>query len=61
MSGEGRDGSASRPAQPEPETPPISAHSPCIGICLLDDNGYCIGCGRTAAQIAALPPEPESR
>ena len=48
-------------APPEPPPQPVPAQSPCIGICLLDDNGYCIGCGRTAAQIANLPPEPAGR
>ncbi len=55
MSGEDAQ-SAGVPA-PRPAPEPAPAHSPCIGICLLDDNGYCIGCGRTAEQIAALPPE----
>jgi len=30
---------------------PIS--TPCIGICLLDEEaGFCVGCGRTGAEIA---------
>jgi predicted Fe-S protein YdhL (DUF1289 family) len=27
--------------------------SPCIGICSLDDDGLCLGCRRSAAEIAA--------
>ena len=27
--------------------------SPCIGTCSLDTSGLCIGCRRTAAEIAA--------
>ena len=27
--------------------------SPCIGICHLDDSGLCVGCFRSAAEIAA--------
>ena len=27
--------------------------SPCIGICRLDDAGYCEGCHRTGGEIAA--------
>jgi predicted Fe-S protein YdhL (DUF1289 family) len=30
-----------------------SIESPCIGVCTLDDSGYCMGCRRTAAEIAA--------
>ena len=26
--------------------------SPCIGVCSLDDDGYCSGCHRTSAEIA---------
>lgn len=26
--------------------------SPCIGVCSLDENGYCEGCYRTSAEIA---------
>lgn len=29
--------------------------SPCIGICSLDDDGYCNGCRRTGAEIARWP------
>jgi Predicted Fe-S protein len=27
--------------------------SPCIGICSLDDAGLCLGCRRSAAEIAS--------
>jgi len=26
--------------------------SPCVGICALDDDGVCLGCHRTSAEIA---------
>lgn len=26
--------------------------SPCIGICQLDDNGFCVGCWRSGDEIA---------
>ena len=26
--------------------------SPCIGVCMLDDEGQCMGCFRSAAEIA---------
>lgn len=29
--------------------------SPCIGICTLDDDGLCLGCHRTSAEIARWP------
>jgi predicted Fe-S protein YdhL (DUF1289 family) len=30
--------------------------SPCIQVCVLDPvTGFCIGCGRTGAEIAAWP------
>lgn len=34
-------------AAPEP------VMSPCIGICTLDDDGYCEGCRRTGGEIAS--------
>jgi hypothetical protein len=55
MSDEAPESAAPPPARPQPA--PVPVPSPCVGICLLDDNGYCIGCGRTAEQIANLPPE----
>lgn len=27
------------------------AGSPCIGVCQIDEAGYCIGCGRSADEI----------
>lgn len=27
--------------------------TPCIGVCRLDAHGFCIGCQRTGAEIAA--------
>lgn len=36
-----------------PLPPPPDAASPCIRVCVLDPvTGYCIGCGRTGAEIA---------
>jgi predicted Fe-S protein YdhL (DUF1289 family) len=32
-----------------PESPP---ESPCVKICILDPQGYCIGCYRTIDEIA---------
>jgi predicted Fe-S protein YdhL (DUF1289 family) len=32
--------------------------SPCIGVCLIEDNGHddiCIGCGRTMDEISKYP------
>lgn len=55
MSGETPESAPSPAGPPAPEALPTP--SPCIGLCLLDDNGYCIGCGRTAEQIANLPPD----
>lgn len=26
--------------------------SPCTGVCMLDDEGYCLGCHRSSAEIA---------
>lgn len=33
-------------------TPFRAVLSPCIGICSLDDDGYCSGCHRTGSEIA---------
>lgn len=33
--------------------PPAVIISPCVGICALDAEGYCEGCFRTGAEIAA--------
>lgn len=37
------------PATPAVETVPMS---PCIGICRLDEAGFCLGCRRSLAEIA---------
>ena len=37
------------PNDPSPaETPPLT---PCIGICRLDERGYCVGCWHTGEDI----------
>jgi predicted Fe-S protein YdhL (DUF1289 family) len=33
---------------PQPHTPV----TPCIGICRMDEDGLCVGCRRTLAEIA---------
>lgn len=30
---------------------PKAKYSPCIKVCTYDDEGYCLGCGRTAEEI----------
>ncbi len=40
----------------------MNVSTPCIKICVIDQvTGYCIGCGRTGAEISQWPfmPEPE--
>ena len=39
---------APRPMPKSPEPPP----SPCVGVCTMDDEGYCSGCFRTLDEIA---------
>ena len=40
---------------PEPK-PPRQRHSPCVGVCKIDDDtGFCLGCARTRTEIAAWP------
>ncbi|HEX6827657.1 MAG TPA: DUF1289 domain-containing protein [Burkholderiales bacterium] len=56
MNGEAPESAAPGPEQPAPE--PVPNFAPCIGVCMLDESGYCIGCGRTAAEVSDLPPEP---
>lgn len=34
-------------------TAPVAILSPCVGVCALDASGYCEGCFRTGAEIAA--------
>ncbi len=29
----------------------MSQDNPCIGICEIDESGYCVGCGRSADEI----------
>ncbi|MBI2242191.1 MAG: DUF1289 domain-containing protein [Magnetospirillum gryphiswaldense] len=29
----------------------VSVESPCISVCQMDEDGYCIGCGRTIDEI----------
>ena len=29
----------------------MSEENPCVGICEIDESGYCIGCGRSADVI----------
>lgn len=29
----------------------MSEESPCIGVCQIDEAGYCLGCGRHADEI----------
>lgn len=29
--------------------------SPCIGVCTMEDDGFCAGCHRTGNEIAAWP------
>jgi len=35
----------------EPPSAPPSPATPCIGVCQLDSQGYCIGCRRTIEEI----------
>ena len=36
-------------------TPLRAVLSPCIGICTIDDDGFCKGCHRTGDEIAHWP------
>lgn len=29
--------------------------SPCVGICIIGEDGRCVGCGRTEAEIRGEP------
>ena len=31
---------------------PVSVASPCIGVCVMAEHGWCEGCGRTLDEIA---------
>jgi predicted Fe-S protein YdhL (DUF1289 family) len=37
-------------AVPRPTAAPVS--SPCVGVCDLDEAGYCLGCRRTLDEVA---------
>jgi len=39
---------APRPMPKSPEPPP----SPCVGVCTMDADGFCLGCFRTLDEIA---------
>lgn len=42
------------PATAEPASASVNRHSPCIGICRLNEtSGWCEGCGRSGSDIAA--------
>ena len=30
---------------------PKAKYTPCINVCFIDDEGYCLGCARTAKEI----------
>ena len=46
--------SAAPPGAPETDDGgPVA--SPCVNVCRLDEAGICIGCLRTAAEVAAWP------
>jgi uncharacterized protein len=34
-------------------SPTTAILTPCTGVCMLDPQGYCLGCHRTGAEIAA--------
>lgn len=39
---------------------PVAVASPCVGVCVIDEQGLCEGCGRTLHEIAdwlAMGPE----
>jgi len=39
-----------------PPRPPRERHSPCVGVCKIDDDtGFCLGCARTLSEVAAWP------
>lgn len=33
--------------------------TPCVGVCMIED-GYCVGCGRSEAEIRGEKPAPAS-
>lgn len=34
-----------------PDTSQFTPLTPCIGVCRLDERGYCVGCQRTGEEI----------
>jgi predicted Fe-S protein YdhL (DUF1289 family) len=30
----------------------VNVESPCIGVCVMEDEGYCKGCSRSVSEIA---------
>ncbi|AWJ89094.1 DUF1289 domain-containing protein [Azospirillum baldaniorum] len=32
--------------------------NPCVGICIIGEDGYCEGCGRSEDEIYGTPPAP---
>ena len=32
--------------------------NPCVGICIIGEDGYCAGCGRSEDEIYGVPPAP---
>jgi predicted Fe-S protein YdhL (DUF1289 family) len=40
---------------PSPPFPPVAIATPCIGVCRLDERGYCIGCRRSGEEIGRWP------
>ncbi|MFP3480370.1 DUF1289 domain-containing protein [Azospirillum brasilense] len=32
--------------------------NPCVGICVIGEDGYCEGCGRSEDEIYGTPPAP---
>ena len=32
--------------------------NPCVGVCQMDESGYCMGCGRSADEIFGSDPAP---
>lgn len=34
------------------DDPALPVHSPCVGICCIGQDGYCIGCYRSPVELA---------
>lgn len=41
------------PVEPVGAAAPEAILTPCVGVCMLDADGYCAGCRRTGEEIAA--------